>query len=709
MLEGNGDLIRPILNEHRLPGWPFPVSHHTGVLWALETLAWDPVYFRRAVLVLARLTAIDPGGRQGNRPFHSLAEIFVLWNPNTNASSAQRLGALDEISRTCPDVGWALVLTLLPTLHGTSSPTAKPKLREAGAADRPPVTYRELWNNEAAVSQRAIKLAGHDPNRWIELVIRISRFTPKERVQAIAALDETLAPLNEEERKGLWAKLRDEVGRHEHFKDAAWALPEEELAPLRAITEKYAPADPIANLVMMFDREEFDETLDRERGIQRRSAAVKQLYADGGADAVLRLVSEVRVPYAIAEAAGGAGFTEAQIEELLSRSAERNPDTGFTVSLAALYRNLFGAERAEAWLQKTADKTASPDVIARLLQGWPDGLDTWRTIRRFGPDVTRAYWTQRWPRYLKGSRRELLEALLMLLRYGRAVEAIQSSLNRLPEVPIKLAFRMLDGVIPQLNARAAPADTKTAFYVEKLLEALDLRSDVPGEQMAIREFGLLPLLEHGGRQLRIYGLMAADPGFFHAILRNVYLGKNEERDEVDTETQTKERDEVDTETQTKARLSYSLLSHFSLLPGQTGNAVDAAALTVWIDEVRRLGAETDRAEITDNHVGRVLAHAPADPDGGWPHRVVRDEIERLSSDDVERAIQIERFNMRGVHSRGVYKGGDQERGFAKASCDAAELSTAWPRTSALLRAIGKMWEEDAKRADLDAAQRRLKS
>jgi hypothetical protein len=602
MLEGNGDLIRPIFIEHQLPGWPFPVAHHTGVLWALETLAWHPVYFRRAALVLARLTAIDPGGRQGNRPFHSLAEIFVLWNPNTNASSAQRLSTLDEISKTCPDVGWALALALLPTLDGVSSPTPKPKLREAGAADRPPVTYRELWANQAAVSQRAVKLAGNNPNRWIELVTRISRFAPAERAQALAALDSTLAPLNEDKRKGIWVKLRDEVGRHERFKDAAWALPEEELAALRAIVEKYSPTDPIANLIMVFDGESFDETSDRAEGIQRRSAALKQLYTDGGAEAVLRLAAEVRVPYSIAEAAAGAGFTEAQIEELLSRSAERDPDTGFTVGLSALYRNLVGTERAEMWLQKTADKRASPDVTARLLQGWPDGLDTWRTIRRFGPDVARAYWTQRSPRYLKGSRRELLVSLLMLLRYGRAGEAIQTSLNRLPEVPTKLAFKMLDGVIPQLNARAATADTMTAFYVEKLLEALDHRSDVSDQQMAIREFGLLPLLEYGGRKLRIYGLMAADPGFVHAILRNVYLGKSEEKQEVDAETQA------------KARLSYSLLSHFSLLPGQTGSTIDHSVIRV----DRRGAAPGYRNRSRGNH--RQLRWTRARPCATRPRR-----------------------------------------------------------------------------------------
>ena len=140
MLEGKGEAILPIFEER--PGFLYPTAEHTGVLWALETLAWDPSYFRRAVMVLAHFAAIDPGGHLANRPHNSLAEIFVLWHPNTNASSADRLAALDEIAKAFPEVGWDLILKdCFHQNHGTSAPTAKPRLREAGAADRPPITY----------------------------------------------------------------------------------------------------------------------------------------------------------------------------------------------------------------------------------------------------------------------------------------------------------------------------------------------------------------------------------------------------------------------------------------------------------------------------------------------------------------------------------------------------------------------------------------
>ena len=221
---------------------------------------------------------------------------------------------------------------------------------------------------------RAITLAGRNPGRWINLIDPLTRFASAERALAVAGLHDTLASIGEEERKPLWAKLRAEIDRHERFNNVPWALPAEELAPLRTLTEKYAPTDPIANLVLLFDREDFDANLDCTKVIEGRAAALKQLYADGGAEAIIRLVSEVRVPYWVVEAAAAARLSEVEIEELLSLSLERCPDSGFAVGLSMLYRKLVGAARAEQWLKQR--HAASAEVLARLLQGWPDGLDT---------------------------------------------------------------------------------------------------------------------------------------------------------------------------------------------------------------------------------------------------------------------------------------------------------------------------------------------
>jgi hypothetical protein len=694
MLEGEGEAIRPIFNE--VKAFLHPTYNHIGLLWALETMAWDPEYFRRAVLALARLAAIDPGVRLGNTPANSLAEILLPWHPNTNASSVQRLSALNEISQSLPEVGWKLVMILLPSSHSVSSPTAKPKLREAGASDRSPMTYRELWENEAAVAQLAVKLAGDSVTRWVDLLPRVHAFARPERQIAIEGLDLAMSKADPESLHRLWSKLRNEIARHERFNSAGWALPPDQLAPFQTLATKYAPTDPITLVADQFGERAFD--YDLTQGSQERQAALLRLYHDAGADAILRLAASVRMPYLVIEAISGAGLTAVQIEDILSRSLIEDPGSWLTIGLAGIFRQMVGASDAEVWLRSAvANGNVSAEVLSNLLQAWPDGRETWSTVRRFGPECVTAYWTRKAPSYLTGTRRALLQRNLMFLRFGRAVEAIHSSQNRIKEVPTELLFRMLDGVIPELNSKAVPVDTMTGFYINEALEALDGRSDVSDEQIASREYSFLPVLKFSERSLRIHRLMGHNPAFYHQILRDVFKGASEPPDEPDDRA--------------KARwqLSYSLLRHFSDIPGRTPAGMDAETLRSWIDQVRELGRETDRIAVTESNIGRLLAHSPPDADGAWPHRCVRDEIERLQSKELERGIQVERHNMRGVYRKEMFEGGDQERFLAKEYRQYAEAAAAWPRTSALLVAIARGWDRDAAREDLEADQRKLRS
>ena len=66
----------------------------------------------------------------------------------------------------------------------------------------------------------------------------------------------------------------------------------------------------------------------------------------------------------------------------------------------------------------------------------------------------------------------------MYLRYGRAIEAIQASLDRIVEVPTRLLFRILDGIIVEFNKNINLDNTMNSFYVERALSNLDCRNDV---------------------------------------------------------------------------------------------------------------------------------------------------------------------------------------------------------------------------------------
>ena len=71
-------------------------------------------------------------------------------------------------------------------------------------------------------------------------------------------------------------------------------------------------------------------------------------------------------------------------------------------------------------------------------------------------------------------------------------------------------------------------------------------------------------------------------------------------------------------------------------------------------------------------------------------------------------MMIERFNMRGVYSKAPLEGGSQERDLATRYRQWA-AQTISPRTSAMLERIAISWDEDARRADVEAEQQKLKS
>ena len=145
------------------------------------------------------------------------------------------------------------------------------------------------------------------------------------------------------------------------------------------------------------------------------------------------------------------------------------------------------------------------------------------------------------------------------------------------------------------------------------------------------------------------------------------------------------------------------------VPGLSSGTQNTAQLRSWISEVRTLAKEADRGVISDQQIGQILAYAPPDSeDGAWPCRPVRDVIEELASEEIDRGIAISRFNQRGVFTKDPFEGGKKERAIADQYRSWAEVTRKWPRTSALLRQIAYDWDYNAKRADTEVQLNQLR-
>jgi hypothetical protein len=345
-------------------------SPHTGLLWALERVAWSDEHFAQVIYLLARLSEIDPMGSLMTRPFNSLSSIFCPWHPDTTASNTRRLQVLDELRRRYPDIGWRLMLTLLPELYAVHSPTSIPRFRDW----RPPtVTVDRLQWHEfvVALGQRLIDDAGTHPSRWQELVVNTGHVSPTQRALIREALDARIASdeLAASGREELWGALRELVAKHREFSDAEWALPAEEVDALEALQRRLEPHDAVDRHAWVFedhmpdlgdaskrkegayDHQGYAETLS-----ERRRVAVREVLDVDGWPGVLRIANRAVVPWMVGDALAQLDDGE-HVSECLAL-LEANDD--HTYALGSSY--LASWERAEDWAMTWTANTGSRSV-----------------------------------------------------------------------------------------------------------------------------------------------------------------------------------------------------------------------------------------------------------------------------------------------------------------------------------------------------------
>ena len=142
----------------------FSQNYLTGLLWALETLAWEKRYLTDACLLLGKLASRGPGGNRADRPIDSLTRILLPWHPQTLASTQERVETIRALSREEPGSAWGLLLSLLPKKKDFTHSTHRPSWREAIPDNWEPSMPHpeEYWEQIEAYAELAVEMACND-------------------------------------------------------------------------------------------------------------------------------------------------------------------------------------------------------------------------------------------------------------------------------------------------------------------------------------------------------------------------------------------------------------------------------------------------------------------------------------------------------------------------------------------------------------------
>ena len=690
---------------------------HTGLLWGLETIAWIPDYLPQIALLLARLASLDTGGRLLNRPINSLYEIFLWWHPCTNAPIDRRLAALDLILSREPAVGWKLLAKLLPNATSSiSHPTVKPRWKDFGDLPEDSGTGRGQLIYLSEIVDRSLEHVGSDPLRWQAVLESIRVISTEQQEKALANLNDIgkSEEIDNEKRLLLWGMLRDFVCSHRTFTDTHWALPSEIIERLEAILLQIAPDDPIENNRWLFD-DWLPELPSGEKDIDHRQKAaeelrhkaVSEILKKKGVQGIIKLGISCKFPGWVASVSVPLMDNLDDVFKFIEEAiAAGDAGVKFAGQISGHAQQLYGAAWCEIVQKEIKAGKWSSVVAATLMLWWPDLKATWLDVEALGEEVKAEYWRRKQVPLIEGDPEDQEYIVEHLINSGRSAEALHRLALNVKGMPSDVMLQVFDATFDELK-RAQTAEEilrlgLKSYDIRKFLDQLRKRSDIPREELARREYKALPLLGSlniGG--LTIHEFMANDPNFFIEIICDVYRPAHRDKSK-DAELHPDEN--------TRARTAYSLLKGMDFIPGQQkGNVIDEALLLAWIYAVRKRAVEVDRAAVTDLKIGDILSHALADPeDGGWPHLTVRNVIEKLAAQNIDRGLIIKRHNMRGIHCKALFEGGAQERELAKQYQEWAEISrTRWPRMARVLATIAKDYKEEARREDARAEQDKL--
>jgi len=670
-----------------------PSSPHPNLLWALETLCWSPLYFGRSASLLGRLSSLDPGGRLSNRPIESLQNVAAGWLPQSGASVDEKLAVIGRLMQREPDVGWKLAMGVWPTSHAIAFPPHGPTYRDWAPA-RTSVTYADWGRFVRGLVDLAITAAGTGAARWKDLIPKIDELPAQERGAVVEKLREAInaQTWTAEDQYSVWETLSSEADRHEEYADATWAMPADDVAAFRSLADAIAPAQDGRRYSSLFDWRAHvpnlklgDEGYDVELARLQRQALTDVLAL--GPDALRSLTIDVKTPHVIGYLLGTtADFDDQEILEWLN-STEPNLRQA-ALAFVSSKINTGGT----AWLKSVLANPALQEAESReiLMAAVPFSREYWTEVSSLGEGLEAAYWT-RVQHYQVGAD-DRADAVQLLLEHGRPWEAaglVSAMLHDHQDPDIEL----IKDVFVSLRAGTEPIQdtTMSGYYVGNILEYMEQRApddaDLPGF-----EFMFFEVVHDHEPSGALYRALGNDPTDFVNMVSAIFRAEGEPK-----RTPTAQE-------QAFAHLSFSVLHKWRKLPGLAEDGtIDAYHLTEWVRAARLALSDSGRASIGDEQIGQVLASSPVGSDGVWPAEAVREIIENVGNARIDTGLHIGKMNQRGVTSRGIFDGGDQERELEKEHREmAAKIATRWPRTARLLRGIADSYQHEARRNDAEA-------
>lgn len=621
-------------------------NYLTGLLWALEGLAWEEQYLVRVCVALGELASHDPGGKWANRPSKSLATILLPWLPQTLASVEKRKVAVRTILNEWSDIAWNLIIQLLPGQRQTSMGSHKPSWRKTIPDDwGKGVSHQEYYQQTFYYAELAVTAAGQNTARLSELIDHFDNLPEPAFDQLIQALaSQTILELPEDQRLSIWDHLTKFTNKHRRFSDATWTLPNDLIKRIEQVAEQLAPTNPFNLYQPLFAGRDFDlyeDNVDWNEQLKkldaRRETAILEIFQQNGTEGVIQFAESVSAPDQVGHALGI--ITDSVIEEtFLPHFLDSSDNKRKSLVSGFIWKRYY--LKGWEWCDALDKSDWTPEQVGQFLVYLPFTKEAWDRASEWLEAHESEYWNRTGANAYQANS-DLAIAIEKLIEHGRphaAINCLDRMLHDKQPIDSNQCVRALLAAVVSKESNYM----MSGYHIVELIKHLQADPLMNQDDLFKVEWAYVPLLDNhreASPQL-LENKLANDPEFFCEVIRLIYRSKKEE-------LSSKEHSE---ESKAIATNAWRLLHEWKTPPGtQKDGTFNEFAFNSWLQRVKEICTESGHLEVALVNIGEVLIYTPPDPNDLWINRSVAAALNDREVDDMRSGFSTGTYNSRGVH------------------------------------------------------------
>lgn len=603
-----------------------PYQFGASLFQALVILACSADYFSNVCNALFSLST------DNEQAFTTLTGILLPWIPQTSATTAQRISIVKSLMSEDDELGWRLLVSLLPGKTTVGIPIERPMYLNYGEI---PETYKtsEFWEVSTAYLETATKAAQANPQRVSSLIEFLDNIPREEFLKLTKAIEENVTLIcDDDSRYIVWNSLLSFTFKHRQFNDAAWALPEEALGILEAITEKFAPSDRMKRAVRLFRENQYDLYLNDD-DLDTATNKLNQLQIDeiewcfkhSGLPGIKDFAVHVDRPEIVGYCLASIQEADELSQEICDQIVSENQKL---CKLAEGYIPQRFARSGYQWIGEMIDDSWVAEKKASVLALLSLEKEVWiRAEKALGKDIG-LFWARTTVWRIRVKEIDDIEyAVQKLSQFGRALEAVDVILNAIRDktpVSVTVVIRTLNCVLEQPSEKITQ---HSAYTLSKTIQWLQDNSEDINALLQI-EFQYLDILKQGTKPITIYKKLSSDPQFFCEFLNRAFNG----------------------EKGISQKLWGLLFFNWKRTPGlRDDGTLDVDVFNSWVENVKTKSNEINRYNQAMAFLGHALYHTPQDPDGCFIHKAAAKILQDDSDGHIREGYKTEAINSRGVH------------------------------------------------------------